>query len=197
MLMPALALRQKELALELTGKLLAAMPGMQDPRFARALILVCAHSDDGAMGIIVNRPIPDMPIASLLEKLGIDAPSPIDLPVHYGGPVEAGRGFILHEIGYPTEAAVLDIAGGFQMSATLDVLEALANGTGPQPALLALGYAGWGPQQLEGEIAENAWLTLDGMPSIVFAPDARAKWASALRQAGVDPVSLSGAAGHA
>lgn len=192
--------------MELTGKLLAAMPGMQDPRFARALILVCSHSDDGAMGIIVNRPLPDMPFAALLEKVGIEnAPANRqrgdikrkDITVHYGGPVEAGRGFILHRDGYVTDGAVLDIAGGFKMSATLDVLESLASGAGPTPALLAMGYAGWGPHQLEDEIAENAWLTLDGLPDIVFAPNADEKWAQALRKSGVNPVTLSGAAGHA
>lgn len=183
--------------MDLTGKLLAAMPGMQDPRFTRSLILLCSHSTDGAMGIIVNRPMSDVTFPALLDKLGILAPDPAKIDVHYGGPVEPGRGFILHRDGYHSEAAVLDIAGGFQMSATLDVLEALADGTGPRPALLALGYAGWGPRQLEGEIADNAWLTLDGLPEIVFAHDSAAKWAAALRHSGVDPVALSGAAGHA
>lgn len=183
--------------MDLTGKLLAAMPGMQDPRFARSLILMCAHSDDGAMGLIINRPLPDFTFTDLLEKLKITGENPIALDVHYGGPVEAGRGFILHREGYETDGAVMEIAGGYQVSATLDVLEQLAAGTGPRPALLALGYAGWGPRQLEGEIAENAWLTLDGVPDIVFARDAAAKWAAALRHVGVDPVALSGAAGHA
>ena len=183
--------------MELTGKLLAAMPGMQDPRFVRTLILICSHSDDGAMGIVVNRPMPDMSFQGLLEKLGIAAQNPAPMDVHYGGPVEAGRGFILHGVGYDSEAAVLDIDGTFQMSATLDVLEALAQGTGPHPALLALGYAGWGPRQLEGEIAENAWLVLDGLPEIVFAKDTTTKWAAALRHSGVDPVALSGTAGRA
>ncbi len=183
--------------MDLTGKLLAAMPGMQDPRFTRSLILMCSHSDDGAMGIIVNRAMNDFTFPDLLDKVGIAANTPAEIKLHYGGPVEPGRGFILHQSGYDAKAAVLEIAGGFQMSATLDVLEALANGTGPRPALLALGYAGWGPRQLEGEIADNAWLTLDGLPDIVFAADTSTKWAAALRYSGVDPVALSGAAGHA
>lgn len=182
--------------MDLTGKLLAAMPGMQDPRFVRSVILMCSHSDDGAMGIIVNRPLPDLTFADLLQKLGLQVQAPAAVPVHYGGPVEMGRGFILHGAEDGRDGA-LDISGGLQMSATVDVLERLAQGAGPQPAFLALGYAGWGPRQLEGEIAENAWLTLDGQPDIVFAPDPAAKWAAALRHAGVDPVALSGAAGRA
>jgi len=131
--------------MDLTGKLLAAMPGMQDPRFTRSLILLCSHSTDGAMGIIVNRPMSDVTFPALLDKLGILAPDPAKIDVHYGGPVEPGRGFILHRDGYHSEAAVLDIAGGFQMSATLDVVEALADGTGPCPVLLALWLCLLGP----------------------------------------------------
>jgi len=183
--------------MDLTGKLLAAMPGMQDPRFDRALILICSHSADGAMGLIVNHSMPDVPFASLLDQLGIAGAQGIHLDVHYGGPVEQGRGFILHQNDFGGEAASLDIAGGFQLSATLDVLELLAKGAGPKPALLALGYAGWGPSQLEAEIAENAWLTLDGIPEIVFAAKAQEKWGAALRHAGINPLALSGAAGRA
>jgi putative transcriptional regulator len=183
--------------MDLTGKLLAAMPGMQDPRFDRALILICSHSADGAMGLIVNHPMPDVPFSALLERLGIDGAAGIELNVHYGGPVERGRGFILHQTSFEGQSATLDIDGGFQMSATLDVLEALAQGAGPDPALLALGYAGWGPNQLEGEIAENAWLTLDGVAEIVFAIKAQEKWGAALRHAGINPLALSGAAGRA
>jgi putative transcriptional regulator len=183
--------------MDLTGKLLAAMPGMQDPRFDRALILICSHSADGAMGLIVNHPLPDVPFASLLERLGIKGAQGIHLDVHYGGPVEQGRGFILHKGDFGGEVASLDIAGGFQLSATLDVLELLAKGAGPQPALFALGYAGWGPNQLEDEISENSWLTLDGIADIVFAPKAQEKWGAALRRAGINPLALSGAAGRA
>jgi putative transcriptional regulator len=184
-------------AVNLTGKLLAAMPSMEDARFDHALILICAHSDDGAMGLIVNTPLPDLNFATLLGRVGIKAPSPPDLPVYYGGPVERGRGFILHQGDYDGGSAVMDIAGGFHMSATLDVLEALANGTGPNPALLTLGYSGWGPNQLEAEIAANAWLTLDGSADIVFGAQAGQKWGNALRLAGVNPMMLSGAAGRA
>lgn len=183
--------------MDLTGKLLAAMPGLQDPRFDHALILVCAHSADGAMGLIINHPMPDVPFSNLIEGLGIAADMAIDLAVYYGGPVEAGRGFILHRNDVLQASGGMQIAGGYHLSATLDVLEALAHGRGPNPALFMLGYAGWGPNQLEAEIAENAWLTLDGRADIVFASSAADKWASALRGAGVDPMALSGAAGHA
>lgn len=183
--------------MDLTGKLLAAMPGMQDPRFDRALILICSHSSDGAMGLIVNHPMPDVPFATLLDRLGITGAQGIHLDVHYGGPVEQGRGFILHQGDFAAKTASMNIAGGFQISATLDVLESLAKGAGPQPALLAMGYAGWGPNQLEDEISENAWLTLDGIADIVFAPKAQEKWGAALRHAGINPLALSGAAGRA
>lgn len=183
--------------MNLTGKLLAAMPSIGDARFDHALILICSHSDDGAMGLIVNQPISDLSFATLLGRVGIKTLSAPSLPVHYGGPVERGRGFILHQGDYDGGSAVLEITGGFYMSATLDVLEALATGTGPNPALLALGYSGWGPNQLESEIAANAWLTLDGGADVVFAPQAARKWGDALRKSGVDPTMLSGAAGRA
>lgn len=149
------------------------------------------------MGLIVNHPLPDVPFAALLKRLDIVGDKGIQLDVHYGGPVERGRGFILHRDGFASDAAVLDIAGGYRISATLDALEMLANGAGPQPALLAMGYAGWGPNQLEAEIGENAWLTLDGLPEIVFAQKAGEKWALALRHAGINPLALSSASGHA
>ncbi len=187
----------KEVQVELAGKLLAAMPSLQDPRFDRALILICAHSAEGAMGLIVNHPMPAVNFASLLDGLGIAAEAAISTEVHYGGPVETERGFILHRDTYRPDAGGMRIAGGYWLSATLDVLQNLANGTGPSPALFTLGYAGWGPNQLETEIAENAWLTLEGRSEIVFSSPAKAKWAAALRHAGVDPMALSGAMGHA
>jgi putative transcriptional regulator len=182
---------------ELAGKLLAAMPGLEDPRFDRALILICAHSAEGAMGLIVNHPMPEMNFAALLDGLGIAAETAITTDVHYGGPVEAGRGFILHRDTDPSETGGMQIAGGYRLSATLDVLQNMANGMGPNPALFTLGYAGWGPNQLESEIAENAWLTLDGRSDIVFSAPAKEKWAKALRHAGIDPMALATTFGHA
>lgn len=211
--------------MDLGGKLLIAMPGMGDPRFARAVILVCAHSDEGAMGLIVNKTMPDLSFAGLLDQLNIPrSPQGRDIRVHFGGPVERGRGFVLHSPDYrggearladdlpPPDAAAgrrpnprrtsrtgstMDIAGGFGMTATQDILSALARGGGPSEALLALGYSGWGPGQLESEIGRNDWLTTDPAPDLIFAADDAGKWAGALRRMGIDPLSLSAAAGRA
>lgn len=184
--------------MDLTGKFLVAMPGMGDPRFERSVILVCAHSDEGAMGIIVNKPVEEVTFAGLLEHLNIPrAPEGRDIAVHFGGPVERGRGFVLHSRDYRGGAATMKIEGGFGMTATLDVLEALARGEGPHRALLALGYSGWGPGQLEGEIARNDWLTAEADAALVFAGDDGGKWQGALKSMGINPLSLSGTAGRA
>ena len=189
--------------MELTGKFLVAMPGMEDARFDKSVILVCAHSDEGAMGLIVNKPVDEVSFAGLLEHLNIPrAPDGRDIAVHFGGPVERGRGFVLHSRDYNRRddrggASTMKIEGGFGMTATLDVLEALARGEGPHRALLALGYSGWGPGQLEAEIARNDWLTADADAALVFADDDTAKWVGALRLLGIDPLSLSATAGRA
>ncbi len=184
--------------MDLTGKFLVAMPGMGDPRFEKSVILVCAHSDEGAMGIIVNKPVGEVTFAGLLEHLNIPrAPEGRDIAVHFGGPVERGRGFVLHSRDYRGGAATMRIQGGFGMTATLDVLEALARGEGPHRALLALGYSGWGPGQLEDEIARNDWLTADADAALVFADDDGGKWQGALKSMGINPLTLSGTAGRA
>lgn len=184
--------------MDLDGKLLIAMPGMGDPRFEKTVILICAHSDDGAMGLIINRPAPDLSFANLLEQLNIplgDAGRTIH--VHYGGPVERGRGFVLHSRDYRGGPATMQIDGTFGMTATLDILEALAAGDGPAQALLALGYSGWGPGQLEAEILSNGWLIADAVADVVFSANDSGKWAAVLRGMGIDPVSLSATAGRA
>lgn len=184
--------------MDLTGKLLIAMPGMGDPRFEKSVILVCAHSDEGAMGLIVNKTVPDVTFSNLLEHLNIPrAPEGRDIRVHFGGPVEMGRGFVLHSRDYRGGPATMRIEGGYGMTATLDVLEALARGEGPHRALLALGYSGWGPGQLEDEIARNDWLTAEAEAALVFAEEDSAKWARALKAMGIDPLTLSAAAGRA
>lgn len=184
--------------MDLTGKFLVAMPGMGDPRFDKSVILVCAHSDEGAMGLIVNKPVQEVTFAGLLEHLNIPhAPEGREIAVHFGGPVERGRGFVLHSRDYRGRAAMMKIEGGFGMTATLDVLEALARGEGPHHALLALGYSGWGPGQLEAEIARNDWLIADADAALVFTADDSTKWSGALRSLGIDPLALSSAAGHA
>ena len=184
--------------MELVGKLMVAMPGMGDPRFDRAVILICAHSDDGAMGLIVNKPVTDLSFADLLEQLRIpQAPEGRDISVHFGGPVERGRGFVLHSPDYSGGPATLVVAGGYGMTATKDVLEALAQGGGPRRALLALGYTGWGPGQLESEIGRNDWLCVDAAEELIFAPGDGGKWVGALRRLGIDPLTLSATAGRA
>ncbi len=185
-------------ATDLCGKLLIAMPAMGDARFERTVILVCAHTPEGAMGLIVNRQMRDLTFAGLLDQLGIPRPaSGRDIRVHFGGPVERGRGFVLHSDDYPSSKATMAVPGGFAMTATTDVLAALAQGEGPGSALLALGYSGWGPGQLEAEIARNDWLTAEAAPDLVFSADDSAKWTRALRRMGVDPVGLSGVSGRA
>lgn len=186
--------------IDLTGKLLIAMPGMGDPRFERSVVLMCAHSAEGAMGLIVNKPMPDVGFADLLKQLEIGGPAPprSEIRVHFGGPVEHARGFVLHSDDYASASSpTLAVSGGFGMTATLDILERIAGGTGPARAFLALGYAGWGPGQLESEIAQNGWLTAEASPDLVFAPDNGAKWSRALKTLGVDPLTLSSDAGHA
>lgn len=183
--------------MDLTGKLLAAMPGMGDQRFERALVMICAHSNDGAMGVIVNRNLPDLSFPALLTQLGISTDRAPAIAVHYGGPVERNRGFVLHQGPYQGQDGTMQIQGGYQMTATVDILQDLALGQGPQNVILALGYSGWGPQQLEQEIAQNAWLIIESDPQVIFDKSNGEKWAAALRLSGVDPVNLSGAAGHA
>ncbi|MGJ5618234.1 YqgE/AlgH family protein [Sulfitobacter sp. MF3-043] len=184
--------------LNLTGKLLVAMPGMGDPRFAHAVIFVTAHSDDGAMGLMVNKPAPDLKLSDVLDRL-VEGTASVDgsLGVRIGGPVETGRGFVLHSGEYRSAIETLVIDDDFALTATLDVLEDIAGHNGPEKALLMLGYAGWGPGQLEAEIAQNGWLTCDAETGLVFdLPDAK-KWSAALQSIGVDPLGLSAAAGRA
>jgi putative transcriptional regulator len=182
----------------LDGQLLIAMPGMGDPRFERAVIFMCAHSPEGAMGLIINKPAPDLKFKSLLRQLGITSEVDLDeTPVHFGGPVEHGRGFVLHSSDYAVEGGSLRVSPRFAMTATLDVLQDMAKGSGPRQALLALGYAGWGPGQLENEIKENGWLTAAAEPELVFGGSAEAKWEAALRSLSIDPRLLSGGGGRA
>ena len=185
--------------MDLAGKILIAMPGMLDPRFERSVVLICAHTPEGAMGIIVNKPAAELSFTGLLEQLDIPmGRQGRDIRVHIGGPVERGRGVVLHSADWRPQAGTsMTVPGGFEMTATLDVLEALARGGGPEAAILALGYAGWGPGQLEAEIGRNDWLTGEPEAGLVFSADDGGKWAAALRRMGIDPVTLSGSAGRA
>lgn len=185
----------------LTGKVLIAMPGMADPRFAHSVVLICAHGDEGAMGIVLNKPLPGIGFADLLGQLGIDsegcAPS---VPVHFGGPVEPGRGFVLHPLpeGDGEDEGVLRIPGlRLGMTTTRNILEDIASGRGPERAVLSLGYAGWDAGQLESEVLANGWLVAEAGDELIFGTDNARKWHQALKSLGVDPLALSSAAGHA
>ena len=182
----------------LSGKFLIAMPAMADSRFEKSVVFLCSHTPEGTMGLIVNKPMPDLGFAALLDQLRIPrGPDARRVGVHYGGPVEHGRGFVLHSDDYSDGPGTMRVPGGFAMTATQDVLKVLATGGGPRRALLALGYAGWGPGQLDAEILRNDWLTCDASADIAFARDNGGKWAAALAVLGVDPFTLSAAAGRA
>lgn len=181
----------------LTGKILIAMPYLQDLRFSHAVIYVCGHDAQGAMGLMLNKALPAITFTELLKQMEIDLPSLNNPPsIHYGGPVEMGRGFVLHSSDYVTESTVV-VNEGFAMTATLDILRAIALSEGPQDVLLALGYVGWEAGQLETEIQENGWLILEATPEIVFGRDLENKWRSALASLGIDPAGLSFEVGHA
>ena len=185
-------------ALDLTGSLLLAMPGMVDPRFVHSVIYLTAHSAEGAMGLMVNKPAADLKLSEVLDQLVEgDSTAQSELGVHIGGPVETGRGFVLHSSEYTSQIETMKVAPGFSLTATLDILEDIAAGKGPDKALMMLGYAGWGPGQLEGELAQNGWLTCAADASLVFdLPDTQ-KWGAALDALGIDPLSLSASAGRA
>ena len=181
----------------LTGKLLIAMPFLSDPRFTHAVIYVCGHDAQGAMGLMVNKGLPAVSFEELLAQMNVDVSTVAStVPVHYGGPVEVGRGFVLHSSDYAAESTVL-IENGFAMTATLDILRAIAVNEGPRDILLALGYVGWGAGQLEHEIQENGWLTIEADSALIFDQDLEAKWRQALATLGIDPAVLSLEIGHA
>ena len=180
-----------------TGHLLVAMPQMEDPRFERSVIYLCAHNAEGAMGLVVNRLFDAITFPDLLEQLNIETgPKTEQIRVHFGGPVESGRGFVLHSDDYVRDGT-LKVRSGFALTATVDILKAIAVGEGPRRSLLALGYSGWGPGQLESEIAANGWLVVPADPTIVFDPELEDKWQRALAATGVSIASLSGFAGRA
>jgi putative transcriptional regulator len=166
----------------LTGMLLVAMPGMPDPRFAHSVIYLCAHSADGAMGLIVNRPADSVTFPAVVDQLGIKpTPGCNDTPVHVGGPVEANRGFVLHSCDYRLESTLV-IDENFALTATVDVLRAIAGGRGPRRRVLALGYAGWAAGQLEDEIRDGSWFVLDAAPGDAFSEDPGDLWRAVLRR---------------
>lgn len=181
----------------LGGKLLVAMPNMGDSRFEKSVIYVCSHSDKGAMGLILNKPASHISFTELLTQLEISVDSPQSIPINKGGPVETGRGFVLHSADYYTVDSTMQVTPNIGLTATLDVLRAIANGRGPRKAMLALGYAGWSPGQLEEEILSNGWLHCDADEQLVFGENQDHKWTAALMKLGIDPSRLMTEAGHA
>jgi putative transcriptional regulator len=181
----------------LTGQLLVAMPGMADPRFARTVIYVCSHSPSGAMGLIVNRLFGDADFPMLLEQLNVKAPPvPADIPVQFGGPVEMGRGFVLHSNDYMREGTTR-VNDTISVTATLEIIEDIANGRGPLRAMLILGYAGWSEGQLEEELKTNGWLTVQTDDDLLFDKDLDSKWERAMAKIGISPAMLSHTQGSA
>ena len=192
-------LRKDELGSDFyfTGQLLIAMPGMQDERFYKTVIYLCAHTDDGAMGLVLNQVIKGLSFPGLLEQLGIDGVvSDRSVPIHFGGPVESGRGFVLHSNEYQQDST-LEVDGDISLTATVDVLKAIARGRGPKHSLLALGYAGWGPGQLDDEIRANGWLQAPADMDLIFDDDQVDKWERSIAKIGIDPRMLSDGVGHA
>ena len=181
----------------LAGQMLIAMPQMQDARFSRTVVYLCAHTAEGAMGLVVNRLFNALSFPDLLEQLNIDSTPLCDpIRIHFGGPVEAGRGFVLHSTDYVQDTTLL-VDDSVALTATVDVLKAIAEGRGPRQSMLALGYAGWGAGQLDSEIRENAWLNVPADEELLFGQEVEHKWERAIAKIGVDFSKLSGDVGHA
>ncbi len=190
----------------LSGQLLLAMPSMQDDRFSKSVIYICAHSEEGAMGLIINRHAKSMNFTDILEQIfpTIDN-SPLslsentkDVPfIHLGGPVETERGFVLHSSDYHSKSHTFPVNDNISLTATIDILKAIAEGTGPEQVLLALGYAGWAPGQLEEELSDNGWLHCKANPDLIFETDAASKYDTAFNSLGINPTHLVNQTGHA
>lgn len=188
-------------SIDLTDQFLIAMPNMRDDNFAGAVVYLCEHNDNGALGLVINRPT-DINLKGLFEKvdLSLERPDLAGSPVYFGGPVQTERGFVLHEsLGDDGGhySSTLRIAGGLEMTTSRDVLEALSNGAGPRRILVTLGYSGWGAGQLEDEISRNGWLTVQARPDIIFETPVEQRYDKALSLLGVDRSFLMGEAGHA
>lgn len=171
-------------AATLVGRFLVAAPSMPDERFQKSVVFICKHDDEGALGIIVNNKVDDLPLGQVYKQLGIAVPTAAtELPVLFGGPVETSRGLVLHSADYKREETLL-IEGGMALTASLEILKDMADGSGPKQAWLALGHSGWSPGQLDREMQDNAWLVVDADPNLVFDPDFDAKWQRALDRLG-------------
>jgi putative transcriptional regulator len=192
-------------AATLAGRFLVATPSMPDERFHKSVVYICKHDDDGALGIIVNNKVEDLPLAQVYKQLGIEVPNAAtERPVLFGGPVETSRGLVLHSADYRREETLI-IDGEMALTASLEILKDMAGGKGPRHAWLALGHSGWAPGQLDREMQDNAWLVVDGDPTLVFDGDFPAKWQRALDRLGskassggkFDPAYFSHQAGRA
>ncbi|MEA2754183.1 MAG: putative transcriptional regulator [Aliidongia sp.] len=181
----------------LTGQLLIAMPQMEDSRFHRSVLYICAHSSDGAMGLVINKVLDSLTLPELMAHLEVPTEAPLQPEkIHFGGPVETARGFVLHSADYIDDGTQI-VGHGLALTATLDILRAIGRGEGPLRTLLALGYAGWGPGQLDAEIQANAWLNVAADDAIVFDPQNDTKWERAIGRLGINAGMLSSEAGHA
>ncbi len=182
---------------QMTGQLLIAMPSMATPHFSQAVIYVCAHTPEGAMGIVLNRPLASPSFGDLLEQLDVSPVPPVRrIELFRGGPVDAARGFVLHTADWTGDGSLM-VDGEVALTASLDVLKAIADGGGPQRGFLALGYAGWGPGQLDQEMQDNAWLSAPSSVDLLFDSGHETKWRRAMAILKIDPILLSGTAGHA
>lgn len=182
----------------LGGKLLIASPLMGDPRFDRSVVFMCSHGEDQAMGLVVNQPLDGLRLPDLLDQLDIcGGGEAMDAPVFNGGPVNRDRGFVLHSLDVHLGPATLEVSDDLGLTATKEILDALASDTPPRRFLMMLGYAGWEAGQLEDEIGANAWLVCEAEDSLLFSEDEAGKWAGALRQLGVTPEFLTASSGHA
>ncbi|MDP1739233.1 MAG: YqgE/AlgH family protein [Caulobacter sp.] len=183
----------------LSGRLLIAMPGIGDPRFERTVVYLCAHDAEHAIGLAVNRPVDGLTLDSLFQRIGVDPPLRrlADEPVLMGGPVERERGFVLHTDDYLLDDVSMPLTAGLALTTTRDVLQAMSGEEAPRKALLALGYAGWGPGQLDSEVRENVWLVCDPDETLIFGDDFDHKWSRALEKLGISPAMLSESGGRA
>ncbi|HVP83242.1 MAG TPA: YqgE/AlgH family protein [Rhizomicrobium sp.] len=182
----------------LEGKLLIALPGMPDPRFEKSVIFICAHSDEGAMGLIINKAVEGLSFREMMERLKINVSETTpDTPILFGGPVQTGRGFVLHSGEFESRDSTMPVTEEISLTATLDILRAIANGTGPEKSLFALGYAGWDSGQIEDEIRANGWVHCDADNAIIFDDALNDKWSRALKKLGIDMSGLSAHTGRA
>lgn len=187
----------------LDGQFLIAMPGMADANFARTVVYICAHSEDGAMGFVINRPqqLSFSDVLLHLDLVGEDEVirlpgSTLNFPIRCGGPVESGRGFVLHSDDYMSESSI-PVSDDISLTATLDIVRAISRGNGPQRGLMMLGYAGWGAGQIENEIGNNGWLSCPAQEELIFDTNLDSKYERALGLMGITPAMLSMEAGHA